>query len=77
MASVPRRLLNMYQFHKVPSVQRDSKDVCFEPPHFQRGRDDLLPLVQRKGAQSMRDELMVLTQRPFPNVSELQVASMA
>ena len=71
------RLLNMYQFHKVPSVQRDSKDVCFEHPHFQRGRDDLLPLVQRKGAQSMRDELMVLTQRPFPNVSELQVASMA
>merc|ERR1719352_390060 len=52
------RLLNMYQFHKVPSVQRDSKDVCFEHPHFQRGRDDLLPLVQRKGAQSMRDELM-------------------
>jgi len=52
------RLLNMYQFHKVPSVQRDSKDVCFEHPHFQRGRDDLLPLVQRKGAQTMRDELM-------------------
>ena len=64
------RLLNMYQFHKVPSVQRDSKDVCFEHPHFQRGRDDLLPLVQRKGAQSMRDELMALTQRlfrTFPN----------
>ena len=60
----------MYQFHKVPSVQRDSKDVCFEHPHFQRGRDDLLPLVQRKGAQSMRDELMALTQRlfrTFPN----------
>ena len=52
------RLLNMYQFHKVPSVQRDSKDVCFEHPHFQRGRDDLLPLVQRKGAQTMREELM-------------------
>lgn len=52
------RLLNMYQFHKVPSVQRDSKDVCFEHPHFQRGRDDLLPLVQRKGAQTARDELL-------------------
>lgn len=52
------RLLNMYQFHKVPSVSRDSKDVCFEHPHFQRGRNDLLPLVQRKGAQTMRDEMI-------------------
>ena len=63
------RLLNMYQFHKVPSVQRDSKDVCFEHPHFQRGRDDLLPLVQRKGAQTMRDELMareMYARPPFP-----------
>ncbi|KAJ1455895.1 HSF-type DNA-binding-domain-containing protein, partial [Pelagophyceae sp. CCMP2097] len=42
------RLLNMYQFHKVPTTQRDSKDVSFEHPHFQRGRDDLLSLVQRK-----------------------------
>ncbi|KAJ8608090.1 hypothetical protein CTAYLR_009634 [Chrysophaeum taylorii] len=52
------RLLNMYQFHKVPSSRRESKDVCFEHPHFQRGREDLLPLVQRKGAQLMREELV-------------------
>ena len=67
------RLLNMYQFHKVPSVQRDSKNVCFEHPHFQRNRDDLLPLVQRKGAQTMRDELVAreMFQRPqFPGVGD-------
>lgn len=52
------RLLNMYQFHKVPSSRREAKDICFEHPHFQRGREDLLPLVQRKGAQLMREELM-------------------
>ena len=51
------RLLNMYQFHKVPT-SRDSKEVCFEHTHFRRGREDLLPFVQRKGAQIMRDELI-------------------
>ena len=48
----------MYQIHKVPCAQCESKDVCFEHPHFQRGRGDLLPLVQRKGTQTMRDEIL-------------------
>mmetsp|Transcript_1234 Transcript_1234/g.3112 ORF Transcript_1234/g.3112 Transcript_1234/m.3112 type:complete len:457 (-) Transcript_1234:371-1741(-) len=52
------RLLNMYQFHKVSSTRGESKQVCFSHPHFQRGREDLLPLVQRKGTQIMPEELM-------------------
>lgn len=71
------RLLNMYQFHKVPSNRRESKDICFSHPHFQRGREDLLPLVQRKGAQMMREELVVrelLEQSALGGVSSLEKA---
>ena len=60
------RLLNMYQFHKVPSTQRDCPDVCFEHKHFKRDRNDLLPLVQRKGAQSFREEARQPPPRGFP-----------
>lgn len=50
------RLLNMYQFHKVHDMGQ--QEVIFEHPHFQREREDLLPLVQRKNTQSVRDELI-------------------
>jgi len=71
------RLLNMYQFHKVPSNRRESKEVCFAHPHFQRGREDMLPLVQRKGAQLMREELMareLLEQSALGAVAALETA---
>lgn len=45
------RLLNMYQFHKVPGNGRD-KTVTFVHPSFRRGRDDLLSKIQRKGSSS-------------------------
>jgi len=45
------RLLNMYQFHKVPGNGRD-KAVTFVHPSFRRGRDDLLSKIQRKGSSS-------------------------
>ncbi|EOD04163.1 hypothetical protein EMIHUDRAFT_125420, partial [Emiliania huxleyi CCMP1516] len=48
------RLLNMYQFHRVPSAQRDSKHVVFAHPNFQRTREDLLPLIQRKSSSACR-----------------------
>lgn len=71
------RLLNMYQFHKVPTNRRESKDICFAHPHFQRGREDLLCLVQRKGAQVARDEMMtreLLEQSALAGVSALENA---
>lgn len=43
------RLLNMYQFHKVPGNGRD-KAVTFVHPSFRRGREDLLSKIQRKGS---------------------------
>jgi len=43
------RLLNMYQFHKVPSTGRD-KAVVFVHPCFKRDGEDNLSKIQRKGA---------------------------
>lgn len=43
------RLLNMYQFHKVPSTGRD-KSVTFSHVHFQRDREGELHKIHRKGA---------------------------
>ena len=46
------RLLNMYQFHKVPGAQRDAKHVVYSHQHFQRGHEELLHLIQRKQSSS-------------------------
>lgn len=49
------RLLNMYQFHKVPGNGRE-KTVTFVHPSFVRNRDDLLPKIQRKGSAAEKKE---------------------
>lgn len=49
------RLLNMYQFHKVPGAGKD-KTVSFVHSMFQRGREDLLAKIRRKGSDKLGGE---------------------
>ncbi|KAH8061403.1 DNA binding protein [Aureococcus anophagefferens] len=49
------RLLNMYQFHKVPGSSRESKVVRFAHAHFREGKPEELRLVHRKGARPEED----------------------
>ena len=49
------RLLNMYQFHKVPSSGRD-KAVVFVHPCFKRDSEASLSKIQRKGAAANPDK---------------------
>eukprot|EP00635_Sarcinochrysidales_sp_CCMP3193_P014180 CAMPEP_0118893934 /NCGR_PEP_ID=MMETSP1166-20130328/2935_1 /TAXON_ID=1104430 /ORGANISM="Chrysoreinhardia sp, Strain CCMP3193" /LENGTH=607 /DNA_ID=CAMNT_0006832801 /DNA_START=774 /DNA_END=2597 /DNA_ORIENTATION=- len=48
------RLLNMYQFHKVPSTGRD-KAVVFVHPCFKRDGEENLSKIQRKGAANAQN----------------------
>mmetsp|Transcript_12780 Transcript_12780/g.17165 ORF Transcript_12780/g.17165 Transcript_12780/m.17165 type:complete len:415 (-) Transcript_12780:387-1631(-) len=51
------RILNMYQFHKIPNNEKNVKKVKFIHPCFKRNHEELLHRIQRKGANKISSSI--------------------